>query len=91
MLQRQSEKNLYFSTKVELKINDVVYRPSICYPVPSLARKSLEKYESEGKITFYENKVRFVNGVVAVLPADKTGTGVPSIVNEVTTSSRKRK
>lgn len=91
MLQRQSEKNLYFSTKVELKINDVVYRPSICYPVPSLARKSLEKYEAEGKVVFYENRVRFVNGAVAVLPADKTETGVPSVVREETAESKSSK
>ena len=92
MLQRQSEKNLYFSTKVELKINEVVYRPSICYPVPPLARKSLERYASEGKVIFYENKVRFVNGAAAVPVSDKTATEVSSVVRDtVETKTTKRK
>ena len=94
MLQRQSEKNLYFSTKVELKINGVSYRPSICYRIPSLARKSLEKFEAEGKVIFYEQQVRFVNGAVAIPLADNKSAGVPSVVkenSEIKTSKRKNK
>ena len=94
MLQRQSEKNLYFSTKVELKINNVTYRPSICYQVPSLAKKSLEKYAAEGKVIFYEQRVRFVNGAVAQTPVDNITTGVASVVkenSEVKSSKRKNK
>lgn len=90
MFKRQDEKNSYFSTKVELKINNAIYRPSICYKVPSLARRSLEKFEAEGKVVFYSAPVRFVNGALAV-SLNEQSTGVPSIVNEVTTSSRKRK
>ena len=90
MIKRQEEKNLYFSTKVELKINGFVYRPSICYPVPSLARKSLENYEKEGKVTFYPNKVRFVNGALAV-SLNEQSAGVASVVDEFSTSTRKRK
>lgn len=94
MLQRQSEKNLYFSTKVELKINGVSYRPSICYRIPSLARKSLEKFEAEGKVIFYEQQVRFVNGAVAIPLADNKSAGVPSVVkenSEIKNSKRKNK
>lgn len=94
MLQRQSEKQLYFSTKVELKINGVSYRPSICYQIPSLARKSLEKFEAEGKVNFYEQRVRFVNGAVAIPPTDKRSVGVPSVVkenSEIKNSKRKNK
>jgi hypothetical protein len=94
MLQRQSEKNLYFSTKVELKINGVSYRPSICYQIPSLARKSLEKFEAEGKVIFYEQQVRFVNGAVAIPLTENKSTGVPSVVkenSEIKNSKRKNK
>lgn len=97
MFQRQSEKKLYFSTRVELKINGATYRPSICYPVPSLARKSLEKFAEAGKVTFYEQPVRFVNGALAVSAAEKVSTDVPSVVketseiNEVKISKRKNK
>lgn len=94
MFKRQEEENLFFSTKVELKINDTVYRPSICYPVPSLARKSLTNYEAEGKVTFYKTRVRFVNGALAVPLTEKTSAGVPSVVreeSEIKNSKRKNK
>ena len=94
MFQRQGEKNLYFSTKVELKINGTVYRPSICYQVPSLARKNLEKFAEAGKVTFYEQPVRFVNGALATTPADKLSVDVSSVVkenSETKTSKRKNK
>ena len=82
MFKRQEEKNLYFSTKVELKIDNVIYRPSICYPVPTLAKKSLEQHAAEGRVTFYNTRVRFVNGAIASMPVEQT-TAVPSVVSSV--------
>ena len=54
---------LYFSTKTELKINGIIYRPSICYRMPILAEKTLKKMAEDGTVTVYKYKVRFVNGV----------------------------
>ena len=89
MFKRQEEENLYFSTKVELKINGVVYRPSICYKVPPFAKKSLEEYGS--KVTFYKTPVRFVNGGLASAPVEQA-TAVPSVVRaDEKTSKRKGK
>ena len=79
MLQRQTEAVLYFSTTVDLQINGVVYRPSICYKVPPFAKKSLE---SKPSVTFYPTKVRFVNGAVAHTPKEQAVTGVSSYVDE---------
>lgn len=90
MLARKDNELLYFSTKVELKIDGVIFRPSICYKVPPFARVSLEKNKN---VTFYPKQVRFVNGVVAPILNEKK-KDVPSFVKddgEVTTSKRKRK
>ena len=89
MFNRQSDKQLFFSTKSELKIDGMVYRPSICYPVPSLAKKSLEKYAADGKVVFYPAKVRFVNGAVVIPSAEKTAS-VSAIVEETHKTSSKR-
>ena len=91
MFKRQDDKLLYFSTKVELKIGGTVYRPSICYKVPPLAKGSLEKYAEQGKITFYQSPVRFVNGTLAPSPTEQN-TEVASIAERVEeTKSSKRK
>ena len=95
MLDRKVDEVLYFSTRVELKIDNVLYRPSICYRVPVLARTRIQEYEKQGKVTIYTSPVRFVNGKV-VYPVEKQeSTGVTSIVREVepvaTTSKKKGK
>lgn len=95
MLDRKADEVLYFSTRVELKIDNVLYRPSICYRVPVLARTRIQEYEKQGKVTIYTSPVRFVNGKV-VYPVEKQeSTGVTSIVREVepvaTTSKKKGK
>lgn len=90
MVNRQNDQKLFFSTKVELKIDGMVYRPSICYPVPSLAKKSLEKFEADGKVVFYPTRVRFVNGAVVIPSAEQTA-GVSSIVEEEKTEKKKGK
>jgi len=68
MFKNKETELLYFSTKVELRISGVTYRPTICYKVPPFAKKSLDKLEAKGTVTFYKEKVRFVNGG----PAKKT-------------------
>ena len=82
--------DLYFATKVELKINDIVYRPSICYKVPALSKKNLEKLAAEGKVVFFDEKVRFVNGIAVSIKDGKIVTPVSSIVNK-TTNKKKAK
>ena len=93
MFKRDDHKQLFFSTKVELEIDGVKYRPSICYSVPPLAKKSLEKYVEAGKVIFYTEKVRFVNGA-AVAFASGQMTEVPSVIKntpEAKTSRRNKK
>jgi len=89
MFKRQNEQQLYFSTKSELKIDGMTYRPSICYPVPSLAKKSLEKYAADGKVVFYNSKVRFVNGAVNI-PSSEQHVSVASIVGEEVKETKKK-
>jgi len=79
MFKRKEDEQLFFSTKVELKINGMTFRPSICYSVPSLAKASLEKYAAQGKVVFHKEQVRFVNGAVAPLSAVQAFKGVESI------------
>ena len=83
MFKRNQDEQLYFSTKVELKINNSIYRPSICYKVPALAKTSLEKYAADGKITFYSAPVRFVNGAIAHVKTEQASAGVPSVVRVI--------
>ena len=89
MFKSVDEKDEYFSTKVELKINGIVFRPSICYKVPALAKGSLEKYAAEGKVVFYPAKVRFVNGAVATNPVKQQG--VASISEPVKVTKKRGK
>ena len=91
MFKRQTNEILYFSTTVDLKINKVVYRPSICYKVPPFTKASLERYEAEGKVTFYKNPVRFVNGVVVATAIESSSVGVPSIVRTDEVKAVKKK
>jgi hypothetical protein len=91
MLNRTEHKTKYFSTKSELKINGVVYRPSICYKAPALAMKSLEKFVEKGTVTLYDSPVRFVNGGVAKAPEQQITTGVPSVVRETVEKPSKKK
>ena len=93
---RQTDEILYFSTKTNLKINGMVYRPSICYKVPVLARVRILEYEKEGKVVIYKTPVRFVNGKVVYPSADQSSAGVASITRAVdpetkTTSKKKGK
>jgi len=90
MFTRRDDKILYFSTKVELKIDGVTYRPSICYKVPALSKASLKKYEAAGKVTLYENPVRFVNGIVTYMPTEQV-SNVPSVVKETDTEKYTRR
>jgi hypothetical protein len=88
----KEDEQLYFSTKVELKIDGVIYRPSICYKVPPLAKRSLQKFVATGQVTFYNEQVRFVNGGVAKSPLKSEVVGVASVVRDVeTTKSHKKK
>jgi hypothetical protein len=91
MFNRQNDEILYFSTKVELKINGTVYRPSICYKVPTLAKKSLEKFVAEGKVSLYTSPVRFVNGIVKFIPVNQATEGASSIVREDAPEKQTRK
>ena len=91
MFNRQNNEILYFSTKVELKIDGTVYRPSICYKVPTLAKKSLEKFVADGKVTFYTNPVRFVNGIVKYVPVDQVVESASSIVESSEPEKQTRK
>jgi len=92
MFRRIEDKQIFFSTKSELKIEGMTYRPSICYKVPALAKKSLEKYAASGKITFYTEPVRFVNGVVQYPKVVAPVTGVASVVRDerIQKSGRKK-
>jgi len=89
-IREMETEDLYFATKVELKINDIVYRPSICYKVPALSKKNLEKLAAEGKVVFFDEKVRFVNGIAVSIKDGKIVTPVSSIVNK-TTNKKKAK
>jgi len=89
-IREMETEDLYFATKVELKINDIVYRPSICYKIPALAKKNLEKLAAEGKVVFFDEKVRFVNGIAVSIKDGKIVTPVSSIVNK-TTNKKKAK
>jgi len=80
MFKRKTDEQLFFSTKTELKIGNVVYRPSICYKVPSLAKGSLEKHAAKGLVTFYTEPVRFVNGALAQASSSQAAVSVSSIV-----------
>lgn len=95
MLDRKVDEVLYFSTRVELKIDNVLYRPSICYRVPVLARTRIQDYEKQGKVTIYTSPVRFVNGKVVYPAETQASAGVASIVQEkevaATTSKKKGK
>ena len=82
MFNRQDEKELYFSTTRELKINNVIYRPSICYKVPALAKRNLDELAKEGKVKFYTQPVRFVNGALAPVPTGQAERGVSSVILE---------
>ena len=87
---RQTDEILYFSTKGELKIDRMVYRPSICYKVPVLARVRLLEYEKEGKVVIYKTPVRFVNGKV-VYPAADQVSEVASITRDFPMQSTGKK
>lgn len=95
MFKRQTNEILYFSTIVELQINGMVFRPSICYKVPPFTKNSLDKLAAEKKVTFYTSPVRFVNGAVVSVKAEKPVVGVPSVIREEMqehlTSRKKRK
>ena len=82
MFNRQADETLFFSTKVELKINNTLYRPSICYKVPALAKASILQKEKEGKVVIYKTPVRFVNGAVVYPPSEQSSAGVSSIKRE---------
>ena len=73
---------LYFSTKVELKMNGVTYRPAMCYQVPAFAKKSLQPFADAGKVTFHNEPVHFVNGAIAHRTTEAQLTAVESIVEE---------
>jgi len=91
MFKRHNDELLYFSTKVELKIGNVVYRPSICYKVPPLAKASLNKFAADGAVTFYETPVRFVNGALAKVAEEQKAAGVPSVTRDETFKTAKKK
>jgi hypothetical protein len=65
---RPMKEQLWFSTAVNLKIDGVTYRPSICYPVPPLAQTSLEAFVKQGKVKFYNKPVKFANGIAIEIP-----------------------
>lgn len=73
---------LYFSTKVELKMNGVIYRPAMCYAVPPFARKSLQPFVDAGKVTFHNEPVHFVNGAIAHITKE-VQTPVNSVIEEI--------
>lgn len=85
-MKRQEKKELYFSTKKILTINGVKYRPSICYPVPPLAKGSLEKLDG---VTFYERPVRFVNGAVASSAKNSDSAAATGTVKSAASSEAK--
>jgi len=91
MFKRQADEQLFFSTKAELKIGNVVYRPSICYKVPSLAKGSLEKHAANGLVTFYTEQKRFVNGALAKNTTEQTAISVPSIARTAEDSKNVKK
>lgn len=88
MLKRVNEKQLYFSTKAEIRIHGVAYRPSICYKVPAGARESLEKHKA---VTFHEGPVRFVNGQTIKLGQSPAHAPVPSVMNKPGKESKKKR
>jgi len=81
MFRKKGSELEYFSTKVELTINKVKYRPTICYKIPPFAKKSLDKLEAKGTVTFYKEKVRFVNGGQAT-KTNVVASPVASIVRD---------
>jgi hypothetical protein len=91
MLRRREEEQLYFSTKNELKIGNVVYRPSICYKVPPLAKESLNKFAEKGVVVYYDSPVRFVNGAIAKMSEEQSAPGVPSVAKEPQVYKKKGK
>lgn len=84
-----SNKELYFSTTVELKMNGVTYRPAMCYKIPPFAKKSLQLYADEGKVKFHDELVHFVNGAIAHMTKEIQTPAVESIVKEVKTTKKK--
>ena len=80
---------LYFSTKVELKMNGVTYRPAMCYQVPPFAKKGLQPFADAGKVTFYNEPVHFVNGAIAHMTKEVQIPAVESIVEEVKPTKKK--
>ena len=91
MFKKINTEQLFFSTKVELLINGVRYRPSICYKVPTLAKASLEKFVLAGKVIFYKEPIRFVNGIATKKAPGKTAVAVPSVVRTTEPVKRKKK
>ena len=80
---------LYFSTKVELKMNGVTYRPAMCYQVPPFARKSLQPFVDAGKVKFHNEPVHFVNGAIAHINKEVQIVSVESINNTPVKASKK--
>jgi hypothetical protein len=93
MLGRQDKEPLWFSTGIELKINGVIYRPSICYEVPLFAKAALEEYAAKGKVKFYKKPVQFANGIEIDIPEIKPKisktTGAPKQVERETKKRKK--
>lgn len=85
-----SNEILYFSTSVELKMNGVTYRPSMCYQVPPFARKSLQPFVDSGKVKFHDAPVHFVNGAIAHINKDVQTVSVDSINNTAPKVTKKR-
>lgn len=57
----------FFSIRLPLKINGVVYHPSVCYDVTTVLRPTIDKLVENGHAYLYDQKVTFVNGVARVL------------------------
>ena len=91
MFRQHTNEILYFSTTVEFKINGVVYRPSICYQVPPMAKASLEKFEAKDKVKFHKTPVRFVNGAIAAAIEKQPVASVASVAEAVEIEKTTRK
>jgi hypothetical protein len=79
---------MFFSVSVPMKIDGVLYRPSVCYSVPARAEKAVGDLVKGGRARLYQEEVRFISGVAH--PVNKPAAPSPEYVQS-TTGARSRR
>ena len=81
----------FFSVKTAVTVNNVQYRPSICYRIPYEVSGTIEELAKRGDAVLYAEEVRFLNGEVhststeGISPADVV---VAAVVSEEESGSK---